>query len=413
MLRGRAIRKGKAKGIALVSSDPISFFAGVDPETGVVVEKGHPLEGKCIAGRILVFPTGKGSTVGSYTLYRLAKKGLAPAAIINAQSDPVVAVGAIISDIPMVDGVDISRIETGDLVSVNGEVIEIEGKASLRSGDELIFLKLGGSLITDKAKAFTAREEVIRRAAREVKRALASKPRLRLLLGHGSGSFGHFVAKRFDLLRTKNWRGYAETGAAAARLNRLVADIFLEEGVPIVSIQPSASALCRDGKLVHLEVHPIKEALIHGLVPLVYGDVAMDKELGCTIVSTEQIFAYLARKLRPQWIILAGRVDGVFTADPLVKPEARPIEEITPENFAMVEEVLAGSHGVDVTGGMLSKVRIMYQLVQDQPSIRIRLISGERPGLIEKSISGEYEGGTLIAAHLPSAPQRGIIESTV
>lgn len=125
-LRGRAIKEGKARGMALVSSEPIGFFAGVNPETGVVVEKGHPLEGECVAGRILVFPTGKGSTVGSYTLYRLAKNGLAPAGIVNAESDPVVAVGAIIAEIPMVDRIDISKIETGDEVTINGEVIAIE-----------------------------------------------------------------------------------------------------------------------------------------------------------------------------------------------------------------------------------------------------------------------------------------------
>jgi len=90
-----------------------------------VIEKGHPLEGQSVAGRVLVFPTGKGSTVGSYILYRLARKGLAPAAIINAQSEPVVAVGAIISDIPMVDLVDIGQIATGDQVSIEGERIEI------------------------------------------------------------------------------------------------------------------------------------------------------------------------------------------------------------------------------------------------------------------------------------------------
>ena len=125
-LKGRIIKEGRAQGTALVSPEPIGFLGGVDPETGLVVEKGHPLEGQSVAGRVLVFPTGKGSTVGSYTLYRLAKKGLAPAAILNAQSEPIVAVGAIISDIPMVDQVDIGQIATGDQVSVEGEVVEIE-----------------------------------------------------------------------------------------------------------------------------------------------------------------------------------------------------------------------------------------------------------------------------------------------
>jgi predicted aconitase with swiveling domain len=124
-LKGRIIKEGRARGMALVSPEPIGFLGGVDPETGLVVEKGHPLEGQSVAGRVLVFPTGKGSTVGSYTLYRLAKKGLAPMAIINAQSEPIVAVGAIISEIPMVDQVDIGQIATGDQVSIEGEVVKV------------------------------------------------------------------------------------------------------------------------------------------------------------------------------------------------------------------------------------------------------------------------------------------------
>jgi predicted aconitase with swiveling domain len=121
----RTVKSGQAEGEALVSPDPIGFLGGVDPDTGVVVERGHPLEGQSIAGRVLVFPTGKGSTVGSYTLYRLARNDLAPAAIINAEADPVVAVGAIIAEIPMVDQVDVACIHTGDWVQVRGEEITI------------------------------------------------------------------------------------------------------------------------------------------------------------------------------------------------------------------------------------------------------------------------------------------------
>lgn len=124
-MRGRVIKEGKVQGEALVSPEPIGFLGGVDPETGIVVEPGHPLEGRCIAGKVLVFPTGKGSTVSSYTLYRLAKKELAPAAIVNVESDPVVAVGAIIAEIPMVDRIDIEDIETGDVVNIDGEVVEV------------------------------------------------------------------------------------------------------------------------------------------------------------------------------------------------------------------------------------------------------------------------------------------------
>ena len=122
-LKGRIIKSGVAEGLALVSPEPIGFLGGVDPETGFVVEAGHPLAGECVAGRVLVFPTGKGSTVGSYTLYRMARAGTAPAAIVNAESEAIVAVGAIISDIPMVDRVDISRIRTGDRVRIKGEQV--------------------------------------------------------------------------------------------------------------------------------------------------------------------------------------------------------------------------------------------------------------------------------------------------
>jgi predicted aconitase with swiveling domain len=121
ILNGRKISSGNASGQALVTSMGISFYGGVDPQTGCVVEKGHELESESIAGKVLVFPTGKGSTVGSYTLYRLKKAGLAPAAIVNAEAETITAVGCIISDIPCVDRIPIEKIRTGMQVSVDGE----------------------------------------------------------------------------------------------------------------------------------------------------------------------------------------------------------------------------------------------------------------------------------------------------
>jgi predicted aconitase with swiveling domain len=126
MLMGRKISPGSAAGEALVTSMGISFYGGVDPETGRVVEKGHELEGQLIGGKVLVFPTGKGSTVGSYTIYRLKKAGLAPAAIINTESETITAVGCIISDIPCVDHVSIDQIKTGMQVRVDGETGTVE-----------------------------------------------------------------------------------------------------------------------------------------------------------------------------------------------------------------------------------------------------------------------------------------------
>lgn len=124
-LKGRIIYKGQAEAEALVTSMPISFYGGVDPNTGVVIEKGHELNGVSIKGKVLVFPQGKGSTVGSYTLYRLKKNGVAPAAMINKETETIVAVGAIISEIPFVDKIDISKIKTGDKVTIEGDIVTI------------------------------------------------------------------------------------------------------------------------------------------------------------------------------------------------------------------------------------------------------------------------------------------------
>jgi isopentenyl phosphate kinase len=263
----------------------------------------------------------------------------------------------------------------------------------------MIFLKLGGSAITDKTRDAIVREEVIRRVAHEIKLARDADPALSILIGHGSGSFGHFAARKSGFGQRGNWRAYAETGAAAWRLTRLVTDIFLEEQVPVVAMQPSASARCRDGELVELATSPIRTALAHDLAPLVHGDVAFDETREMTIASTEMIFAYLAPILKPARIILAGIVDGVFTGDPLQDASAQLIREITPANFAAIESQLLGSHGVDVTGGMIAKVKSMVALVQREPTMRVHIVSAMRAGLIEQILAQEdFVAGTIIHA---------------
>ena len=131
-LQGRKIATGLARGQALVTAMGISFFGGVDPESGVVVERGHELEGQSVAGKVLVFPTGKGSTVGSYTLYRLKFNGKAPAAVINAECETITAVGCIIAEIPCVDQVALAALHNGDWLVVDGEAgtVEVAGEAS-------------------------------------------------------------------------------------------------------------------------------------------------------------------------------------------------------------------------------------------------------------------------------------------
>ena len=127
LVRGRKISGGRAEGLALVSHEPISFFGGVNPDSGVVTEKGHELEGQTVKNTVLVFPNGKGSTVGSYTLYRMKRNGVAPRAIINVECEPIVAVGAIISDIPAID-----RLERNPLtIFQTGRKLKVDADRSL------------------------------------------------------------------------------------------------------------------------------------------------------------------------------------------------------------------------------------------------------------------------------------------
>jgi len=125
-MKGRIISPGKARGEAIVSRTPLSFYGGIDPKTGIVIEKAHEIEGQCVRNKILVFPQGKGSTVGSYVIYGLKKNGVAPAAIVNRETETIVATGVILAGIPCVDRIDIDKIKTGDKLIVDADEGTVE-----------------------------------------------------------------------------------------------------------------------------------------------------------------------------------------------------------------------------------------------------------------------------------------------
>ena len=127
-MKGRIISPGKAKGKAIVSTEPIGFYGGIDIKTGIVIEKGHPLEGRSVKDKILVFPCGKGSTVGSYVIYGIKKNGVAPAGIINKETETIVATGVILAGIPCVDQIDIDKIKDGNDIIINADegIVEIK-----------------------------------------------------------------------------------------------------------------------------------------------------------------------------------------------------------------------------------------------------------------------------------------------
>lgn len=260
----------------------------------------------------------------------------------------------------------------------------------------ITLLKLGGSLLTDKRVEAVFRDDTAQRVASEINSALTARRGLKLLIGHGSGSFGHFAAQRYQTVAgvrsADDWLGFAEVANAAAQLNYLVMRALRQAGVPALRFQPSASALARDGVLQHLALEPIQAALDNGLVPLVYGDVAVDHLRGGTIISTETIFFYLAKHLPVERILLFGETDGVYDAT------GTAIPEINRANYAEIAQFIGGSAGVDVTGGMVSKVRDMLDLVDAvvPRSLRIQIIDGTQPGLLRAVLCEDIQSGTII-----------------
>ncbi len=259
----------------------------------------------------------------------------------------------------------------------------------------MIFLKLGGSLITDKNRSETPRPEVLHRVAHEIAAARASQPGLQLLLGHGSGSYGHQAASRFrthlGAVSAAEWLGFAEVWRVANLLNRLVVDAVLEAGLPAISFPPSASAITQEGEIVELADEPIARALSAGLVPVVAGDVAFDRVRGSTIVSTERVFARLAETLRPTHLLLAGVDRGVF-AD---YPQNTRIFDRLGETDLRPSRV-TGSAATDVTGGMADKVRHALAMARAVPGLQVRVFSGAEPGAIRAALTGEPVGTLIV-----------------
>jgi isopentenyl phosphate kinase len=259
-----------------------------------------------------------------------------------------------------------------------------------------VFIKLGGSLITDKRVENSFRESVVVRLAQEIHTALTVDPTLKILVGHGSGSFGHFAASRYKTVEgvysQEEWRAFAHVATVAAELNTRVARVFDEAGLAVWRIQPSASALARDSELSQLSTWPIHAALEKNLIPLVYGDVALDEIRGGTIISTEKIFFYLAHQFHVDRILLLGEVEGVYNAD------GKTVSEITPQNYPQIQSALGGSAGTDVTGGMETKVSDMLKLVQSKPDLSIRILDGAKNNLLKETLLTEASPGTLIHA---------------
>ncbi len=258
----------------------------------------------------------------------------------------------------------------------------------------LYLLKLGGSLITDKNKPHSARPDVIRRMATEIRTAMQQRPDLKLIIGHGSGSFGHVSAHRHN---TRNgvhtpvdWQGFLEVWRDARDLNIILTDEFSRAGLPVISFPPSAGVVTAGVNHVQSwDVSPIRHALDHHLIPVVQGDVAFDALQGGTIISTEEVFTYLCGQFEVGAVLIAGIEDGVWQDYPTC---TLLVKKITPSMLSGQTIQLAGSAATDVTGGMLEKVNLLTGMANRQPGLQGQIFSGLVPGQLTRVLLGETPG---------------------
>jgi isopentenyl phosphate kinase len=263
---------------------------------------------------------------------------------------------------------------------------------------KLILIKLGGSIITDKSKPFWAREEVIRRLAGEIKEAQTKLPRdTKIIVGHGSGSFGHTVAAKYQtqngLINKNSVEGLSLVADAAIQINRIVIKNFLKENLPVFSFAPASFTLSENFNKKEIFLQPLIESLKRGLLPVVYGDVVLDTKSGCAIFSSEKTLDLIAQNLSKNFrqikVIYCGDTDGVYGE------KGKIISQITPKNYQTIKKWIGGSGKTDVTGGMLHKVEESISLAR-KLKIETIILNGKKAGNLKKALLGEKIKGTKI-----------------
>lgn len=268
--------------------------------------------------------------------------------------------------------------------------------------DELILIKLGGSVITDKTKPFTEDLATIKRLANEIHEARQEK-NFQLIVGHGGGSFPHTPAREFQthrgIINEKSYEGIARVQDAAATLNRIIVRELIAAGENAVSINLSSNCITDGGEIKEMFLQPVKKLLDFNMVPVPYGDVCLDLKNGCCILSTEKILNYVVKafqqfgkKYEISRIIICTDVDGVFTSDPKEDKNAKLIPIITEEKLKTVN--LSSTSGIDVTGKMKHKIESMLKLAQS--NIEIEIINAKKPNVVKRALLGERGLGTII-----------------
>ena len=254
-------------------------------------------------------------------------------------------------------------------------------------------LKLGGSVITVKDQEYTADDGNIRRLAEEIKAAWPTP----VVIVHGGGSFGHPVAKKYGIgggfTSDRQIPGFARTHQAMVDLNVIIVKAFLNAGIPAMSVSPSSFIATDDGRISKVDLEIVGRLVVRGVLPVLFGDAVLDRKKGFTILSGDQLAVRFAVSLGAMKLIFGVDVDGVFTSNPKLSPEARLIDCLESDKidgFVKIGESLS----TDVTGGMLGKVSEARAAVRE--GVVVQFVNATRPDMILKALKGEPVAGTIL-----------------
>src|SRR4030042_5443805 len=266
--------------------------------------------------------------------------------------------------------------------------------------EKLIIIKLGGSLITDKAKPFCAKTDVIKRLAKEIHSVRKNTGYL-FIIGHGGGSYAHTPALKYKthlgIINKVSYEGIAKVQDAAARLNRIVVYELIKSGENAMSLSPSSFMVGKSRKIEKVFMEPILSLLKNKILPVVYGDVLTDSERGCMVASTEMVLNFLAVNLKKYFkiekIVYLGNTDGVYDSS------GKTIPRINWNNFEKFKKDISGSKGIDVTGGMLHKVEESLDMTKKY-GIEITIINGIKKGnLVKEIMNKDLKEKTVISGN--------------
>lgn len=262
---------------------------------------------------------------------------------------------------------------------------------------KLIILKIGGSVCTFKeVNELKAREESIRRIAREIKEAMNEK-KFGLILVHGAGAFGHKLVSEYGinngLKSEKDFEGYRKTQESVKGLDNIVVGILKEEGLEEEQVIPHEVIVQENKRIIEFDLSGIERILEKGRIPVMYGDMVKDRELNGSVVSGDKIVGFLAQKLKPERILLGTDVEGIYSSDPKKNPEAEIIREINEDNYSEVIKKVEGSMGIDVTKGMKGK---LGEIRENCEGVETIVFNALKEGNLYKLLLGEKGIGTRI-----------------